>query len=189
MAKFKVGDLVRCIDNSHCIGDLILGAEYIVAFADESGISFDTYADCYDWFNYRFELVRPAEQTKVSDLIELPLKYVCVNELCQMIHASNVKAGWWDAADNALVVPTKLALVHSELSEALESHRKNTKDDKLPQYDGIAVELADAVIRIFDLAGFLGIPLGTIMAEKEAFNAKREDHKVENRAKPQGKRY
>jgi NTP pyrophosphatase (non-canonical NTP hydrolase) len=106
-----------------------------------------------------------------------------------MIHASNLKAGWWDAADNALVVPTKLALIHSEISEALESHRKNTKDDKLPQYDGIAVELADAVIRIFDLAGFLGIPLGTIMAEKEAFNAKREDHKVENRAKPQGKRY
>jgi NTP pyrophosphatase (non-canonical NTP hydrolase) len=115
--------------------------------------------------------------------------YACINECCYNVHASNVKAGWWDAADNALVVPTKLALVHSELSEALESHRKNTKDDKLPQYDGIAVELADAVIRIFDLAGFLGIPLGTIMAEKEAFNAKREDHKVENRAKPQGKRY
>jgi len=177
MAKFKVGDLVRCINNEYLEDDLVLGGEYVVGFADENGISIDPSADYYDWFNYRFELV------------DLPMKYVCVNELCQMIHASNVKAGWWDAANNALVVPTKLALVHSEISEALESHRKNTKDDKLPQYDGIAVELADAVIRIFDLAGFLGIPLGTIMAEKEAFNAKREDHKVENRAKPQGKRY
>jgi NTP pyrophosphatase (non-canonical NTP hydrolase) len=180
MSKFKVGDLVRCIDNTGCEDDLVLNAEYIVEFTDAAGISFDPKADYYDWYDYRFELVPP---TVVGD------RHLNINELCKEIHASNVKAGWWDAADNALVVPTKLALVHSELSEALESHRKNTKDDKLPQYDGIAVELADAVIRIFDLAGFLGIPLGTIMAEKEAFNAKREDHKVENRAKPQGKRY
>ncbi|MFO0452777.1 MAG: hypothetical protein ACK52I_29665 [Pseudomonadota bacterium] len=187
MAKFKAGDLVRCLDSDDAVG--ITKHTYYMVMKVSEGYPTITIRDDdgeeSEYLRERFELV---PQTH-SDLIELPLKYVCVNELCQMIHASNRKAGWWDAADNALVVPTKLALVHSELSEALESHRKNTKDDKLPQYDGIAVELADAVIRIFDLAGFLGIPLGTIMAEKEAFNAKREDHKVENRAKPQGKRY
>jgi hypothetical protein len=182
MAKFKVGDIVRCI--APCEPDLVLGQEYIVRFADDSGISFYADSHYYDWFDYRFELVRPAEQQYDNEC-----KFQAIDSLCITTHVKQRAAGWWDAADNALVVPTKLALVHSELSEALESHRKNTKDDKLPQYDGIGVELADACIRIFDLAGFLGIPLGTIMAEKEAFNAKREDHKVENRAKPQGKRY
>ena len=194
MTKFKVGDTVRLskskdnyllFDDGH--GLLQYGTEYVVTFSDSFGVSFEAEAKDSDWFHERFELVRPAEQT--SGLKQLSLGHVCVNELCQLTYASNKKAGWWDAADNALVVPTKLALVHSELSEALEAHRKGLKDDKLPQYDGIAVELADALIRIFDLAGFLGIPLGTIMAEKEAFNAKREDHKVENRAKTGGKKY
>jgi NTP pyrophosphatase (non-canonical NTP hydrolase) len=187
MVKFKVGDLVRCIDNEFLEDDLVLGAEYVVTFSNSFGVSFEAEAKDSDWIHERFELVRPAEQN--GKLAYEPIKYIFVDQLCRETYASNKKAGWWDAADNALVVPTKLALVHSELSEALEAHRKGLKDDKLPQYDGIAVELADALIRIFDLAGFLGIPLGTIMAEKEAFNAKREDHKVENRTKTGGKKY
>lgn len=112
-----------------------------------------------------------------------------LNSLCESIHAKNVKAGWWDAKDNLLVVPTKLALIHSEVSEALEGHRKGLKDDKLPEYDMVAVELADVLIRVFDLAGFLNIPLGTIIEAKERYNAQRADHKPENRKAVGGKRY
>jgi NTP pyrophosphatase (non-canonical NTP hydrolase) len=112
-----------------------------------------------------------------------------IDLLCENIHAAQRLVGWWDQADNPLVVPTKIALIVSECAEALEGHRKGSKDDKLPQYDMIAAELADVLIRVFDLAGFLKIPLGTIIAEKEAFNASRADHKPENRAAKGGKKY
>lgn len=82
-----------------------------------------------------------------------------------------------------------IALVHSELSEALEAHRKDLMDDKLPNRKGLEVELADAVIRIFDMAGGLGLDLGGAFVEKMAYNANREDHKIENRVKEGGKKF
>ena len=86
-------------------------------------------------------------------------------------------------------VPEKLALIHSEISEALEGHRKDLMDDKLPHRKMIEVELADAVIRIADLAGALGLYLEGAMIEKMAYNAQRADHKPENRGKEGGKAY
>jgi NTP pyrophosphatase (non-canonical NTP hydrolase) len=62
MAKFKVGDLVRCVNNECLEDDLVEGCRYIVAFADENGISFDPDAEFYAYFNFRFELVSPEEQ-------------------------------------------------------------------------------------------------------------------------------
>ena len=117
------------------------------------------------------------------------LSVMVLDELCITVYRDNLLAGWWDQADNPLVVPTKIALVHSELSEALEAHRKDLMDDKLPHHPGIAVELADAVIRILDLCGHLDIKLGSILAEKAKFNATRADHKPENRQVKGGKKY
>jgi NTP pyrophosphatase (non-canonical NTP hydrolase) len=51
------------------------------------------------------------------------------------------------------------------------------------------VELADAVIRIFDIAGAYGMDLGEAIAEKMAYNQSRLDHKIENRAQAGGKLY
>lgn len=87
------------------------------------------------------------------------------------------------------LVAQKLCLSHSELSEAMEGHRKGLMDDKLPHRPMIEVELADAVIRIFDLAGALDLDLGGAIAEKLAYNAVRPDHKPENREKAGGKAY
>jgi len=53
----------------------------------------------------------------------------------------------------------------------------------------IEVELADAVIRICDLAGYLKLDLGGAIDEKLAFNATRPDHKPELRFMAGGKRY
>ena len=82
-----------------------------------------------------------------------------------------------------------LCLVHSEISEAMEGDRKNLMDDKLPHRKMLEVELADALIRIFDIAGAKGLDLGGAIAEKRAYNAVRKDHKVENRLKDDGKKY
>jgi hypothetical protein len=119
-----------------------------------------------------------------------------INNLVADIHADNRDAGWWNdlktgepLLNRPHVVGEKLCLVHSEISEAMEGHRKNLNDDKLPHRPMIEVELADAVIRIFDLAGALCLDLGGAIAEKRAFNAVREDHKPEARAAAGGKAY
>lgn len=86
-------------------------------------------------------------------------------------------------------VPEKLCLIHSEISEGMEGHRKGLMDDKLPHRPMLEVELADAVIRIFDLAGGIGLDVSGAIAEKLAFNAQRADHKPENRRQAGGKSY
>ena len=72
-------------------------------------------------------------------------------------------------------------LIVSEIAEAMEGHRKGLMDDKLPHRLMIEVELADAMLRSADLAGALGLNLGAALAEKMAFNATREDHKIATR--------
>ena len=127
-----------------------------------------------------------------------------VNILVEECHGASYRSGWWvdvttgkDFCDDCLaetrlgkaIVAEKLCLIHSEVSEAMEGHRKNLMDDKLPTFKAITVELADACIRIFDLAGALGLDLGPALSAKMAYNAQREDHKLENRGKPGGKAY
>lgn len=77
-----------------------------------------------------------------------------LNKLIKEVHAQNVAVGWYQT-ERPLI--TLLALINSELYEALEGYRKNLKDDHLPQYDNFAVEIADAVIRLYDLMGYQNI--------------------------------
>jgi NTP pyrophosphatase (non-canonical NTP hydrolase) len=109
-----------------------------------------------------------------------PIQDICFN--------TSRGAGWWNDV-NPGTVPTKLCLIHSEISEAMEGYRKDLMDDKLPHRKAIEVELADAVIRIGDLAGYLGLDVGGALDEKMAYNAVREDHKPEVRAAAGGKKF
>jgi hypothetical protein len=118
-----------------------------------------------------------------------------INRMVEQIFEDNYKAGWWvfpdgqDTRDNPYTFSNKIALVHSELSEALEADRKSLMDNHLPHRRGVEVELADAVIRIFDLAGAYGLNLGEALVEKLVYNAQRADHKKENREAIGGKAY
>ena len=131
-------------------------------------------------------------------------EHYAIETLQRKIHQGNVDAGWWTDLDTLqslveecrirtrfgkALVAEKLALIHSEVSEAMEASRKNLMDDKLPHRKGIEVELADAVIRILDLAGALELDLAGAIQEKLMYNQTREDHKIENRQQPNGKSY
>jgi NTP pyrophosphatase (non-canonical NTP hydrolase) len=68
----------------------------------------------------------------------------------------------------------QVGLIHEEGGEASSAVREgNRKDDKLTDQSGIGCELADVLIRAFDLAGFMGIDLGAILVAKIGYNATR----------------
>lgn len=120
---------------------------------------------------------------------------VQINRMVRAVHGENVAAGWWSDLHTGESLKGKrnvgelLCLVHSEISEAMEGHRKGLQDDKLPHRPMIEVELADAVIRILDIAGGLDLDLGGAIAEKLEYNRRRPDHKLENRKLAGGKAF
>ena len=115
-----------------------------------------------------------------------------LNNIGSCVHILNKK--WWTDLETGEYpinrnVGELLALVHSEISEALEGHRKNLMDDKLPNRKMFEVELADAIIRILDIGAGMRLDIGGALAEKCVYNSVREDHKIENRKLENGKKY
>lgn len=108
-------------------------------------------------------------------------------------HAAAQRGGWWNDINTGERLKRNagelIALMHSELSEALEALRKDAMDDKLPHRKGVEVELADTIIRIFDFAGGFDLDIAGALVEKLEYNAQRADHKPENRAAAGGKKF
>lgn len=113
-----------------------------------------------------------------------------INALVDLCHVRAVDAGWWDNRDatDPNTCGACLALIHSEVSEALEGMRKGLMDDHLPHRKMEEVELADSVIRICDYAGARGFDLAGAIMEKLEYNRTRADHKREARAAAGGKK-
>lgn len=121
------------------------------------------------------------------------LKLDGLNESALVMHQEAVEKGFWDVGDN---LGEKLMLVVSELSEGLEADRKRRYAD-WTRFDHIAAngegmdgqilpnvfvqdvkdtledELADAVIRIMDLAARRKIDLEKHIITKFAYNQTR----------------
>lgn len=116
-----------------------------------------------------------------------------VKALIDKCHGQAVECGWWhDVETGERINRNKgelLMLIVSEIAEGMEAMRKGKQDDHLPHRPGLEVELADALIRIFDMAGALELDLPGAVTEKLAYNRARADHKPENRAKEGGKKF
>lgn len=109
-----------------------------------------------------------------------------ISELVARAHDNAVKHGFWNPAPE---FGTAIALIHSELSESLEEARAgkpelyfkevngftvtDATERRREKPEGVAVELADAVIRIADLCGHLGIDLEAAIALKMDYNETR----------------
>lgn len=97
-----------------------------------------------------------------------------VEQLQRQIHEAMVLKGFWANKPPAELLPEKVALVHSELSELLEANREGVEhDDKVPEFTGEEAEAADTLIRLLDMAGGYNWRLGEALVEKMLFNLSR----------------
>ncbi len=123
-----------------------------------------------------------------------------MRDIAYCCHRTSKSKGWWEEQEGgramtATEIAMKLCLIHSEVSEALEEVRGGGNitetrfsigrlaGDALPvrpgaeeagdKPEGFASELADIVIRVFDLAGGLGIDIAEVIRLKMAFNETR----------------
>ena len=115
-----------------------------------------------------------------------------INKLAQQIFEANKKKGFWDKERN---VGEMLMLVTSELAEGLEADRKgshtiispeslkfliDTPDNSYFQLefknnikDTFEDEIADAIIRLLDMSGGLGIDVESHITAKLRYNSLR----------------
>jgi len=125
---------------------------------------------------------------EIADMVRTGL-----SQATRLCHEKAVTNGWWsDPVTRQRVRRNKgelIALMHSELSEALEGERKGLMDAHLPLRRSAEVELADLLIRVFDYAGAHGYDLAGAVMEKLAYNDMRADHKLTNRLAEGGKKF
>jgi NTP pyrophosphatase (non-canonical NTP hydrolase) len=106
-----------------------------------------------------------------------------INDLAHEISDTAEGKGFWDydGIGDVGLIPVKLVLIASEVSEALAEHRTEFDDDDEDvqtgmtpmQEDKFTEELADIIIRTLDIAGYFDLDIGNIVLEKMEKNRSR----------------
>jgi hypothetical protein len=102
-----------------------------------------------------------------------------LNELAEAVHRTSAEHGFWEGEHRN--IPSKIALIHSEVSEALEDYRKTDSavlhvvrwvvdEDGRDKPDGFPIEIADAIIRLLDLAAFVWVDVDEAIRLKAEYN-------------------
>jgi NTP pyrophosphatase (non-canonical NTP hydrolase) len=98
-----------------------------------------------------------------------------INKLAQEINANAINKGFYDGQPNhfdPVWISNRLMLIVSELAEGLEGVRNGNLSSE-PKSGGLGEELADACIRIFDLAYSMKIDMEKAIQDKHEFNLSR----------------
>lgn len=91
----------------------------------------------------------------------------------QIVNAHRIarEHGWHDEEHED---GTRLALIHCEISEALQALRDGNRADKhCPDFSSLEIELADVVIRIMDYAGLQNLDIAGAIIAKMHYNETR----------------